>query len=75
MHIKINLENIQTLKLEALRREINIGIKQLESGEYTEYDEESLGMFLEDIKARWQQKLVDRDAGEGRHLSLVICHW
>ncbi len=55
-------EELQKLKLEDLRSQIEIGIKQLESGEYTEYNEESLGIFLEDIKARGRQKLVERDA-------------
>ncbi|MEO0686098.1 MAG: type II toxin-antitoxin system Phd/YefM family antitoxin [Cyanobacteria bacterium J06649_11] len=48
---------LKTLKLEALRREIAIGIEQLENGEYTEYDEESLATFFEDIKARGRKKL------------------
>jgi hypothetical protein len=38
-------EELQKLKLAALRNEINIGIQQLENGEYTEYDEESISDF------------------------------
>jgi hypothetical protein len=45
-------EKLKTLKLERLRRKIAIGIEQLENGQYTEYDEESLSAFFEDIKAR-----------------------
>ncbi|MFM6154879.1 MAG: hypothetical protein ACKPE3_18095 [Sphaerospermopsis kisseleviana] len=54
-------EELQKLKLAALwnrhpacfnRNEINIGIQQLENGEYTEYDEESLTDFFADIKAK-----------------------
>lgn len=48
---------LKTLKLEALRREIAIGIEQLENGEYTECDEESLATFFEDIKTRARKKL------------------
>ncbi|MEM9927061.1 MAG: type II toxin-antitoxin system prevent-host-death family antitoxin [Cyanobacteria bacterium P01_D01_bin.50] len=48
---------LKALKHEALRREIAIGIEQLENGEYTEYDEESLATFFEDIKARARKKL------------------
>jgi prevent-host-death family protein len=48
---------LKALKLETLRREIAIGIEQLENGEYTEYDEESLPAFFEDIKARGRKRL------------------
>ncbi|MBF2015292.1 MAG: type II toxin-antitoxin system Phd/YefM family antitoxin [Rivularia sp. T60_A2020_040] len=48
---------LKTIKLEALRREIAIGIEQLENGEYTEYDQESLATFFEDIKTRGRKKL------------------
>ncbi len=48
---------LKTIKLEALRRKIAIGIEQLENGEYTEYDEESLATFFEDIKTRGRKKL------------------
>ncbi|MBW4633941.1 MAG: type II toxin-antitoxin system Phd/YefM family antitoxin [Iphinoe sp. HA4291-MV1] len=53
-------EELRMLKLEALRREIGIGIEQLENGQYTEYDEESLSAFLEDIKARGRKRLAER---------------
>lgn len=43
-------EELQKLKLAALRHEINIGIQQLENGEYTEYDEELLSNFLPLLK-------------------------
>jgi prevent-host-death family protein len=52
-------EELQKLKLAALRNEINIGIQQLENGEYTEYDEESLTNFFADIKGRVQKNLAD----------------
>jgi len=52
-------EELQKLKLAALRNEINIGIQQLENGEYTEYDEESLTDFFADIKGRVQKNLAD----------------
>ena len=52
-------EELQKLKLAALRNEINIGIQQLENGEYTEYDEESLTNFFANIKGRVQKNLAD----------------
>lgn len=48
---------LYTLKLETLRPEIAIGIEQLENGQYSEYDEESLPAFFEDIKARGRKRL------------------
>jgi prevent-host-death family protein len=52
-------EELKKLKLETLRREIAIGIEQLNSGQYTEYDEESLPAFFEDIKARARKRLEE----------------
>ncbi len=54
-------EELQKLKLAALRNEINIGIQQLEKGEYTEYDEESLTDFFADIKAKFQKNVDESD--------------
>jgi prevent-host-death family protein len=54
-------EELKTLKLKALRQEIAIGIEQLDSGQYTEYDEESLPAFFEDIKARGRKKLEENN--------------
>lgn len=55
-------EELRTLKLEALRRDIAVGIEQLENGQYTEYDEESLSALFSDIKARGRKsrQLGDR---------------
>ncbi|MBW4512358.1 MAG: type II toxin-antitoxin system Phd/YefM family antitoxin [Scytonematopsis contorta HA4267-MV1] len=50
-------KELKALKLETLRREIAIGIEQLENGQYTEYDEESLPAFFEDIKERARKRL------------------
>ena len=55
-------EELRTLKLEALRRDIAVGIEQLENGQYTEYDEESLSALFEDIKARGRKRLATNDA-------------
>ncbi|MEH1844141.1 MAG: hypothetical protein V7L25_03775 [Nostoc sp.] len=43
-------EELQKFKIEALRSQIDIGIKQLESGQYTEYNDESLSAFLQILK-------------------------
>jgi prevent-host-death family protein len=51
-------EELQAMKLELLRHDIGIGIKQLESGQFTEYNEESLSVFFEDIKAKGRKRLA-----------------
>ena len=48
-------------KLEALQSAIAVGAKQIESGEYVEYNEESLAAFSEDIKARGRRRKLAQD--------------
>ncbi len=55
-------EELRTLKLEALRRDIAVGIEQLENGQYTEYDQESLSALFVDIKAKGRKRLATNDA-------------
>ena len=55
--IKQAEEELQSLKLEALRGELSIGIEQIKSGAYTDYDDNSLPTLLEDIKARGHKRL------------------
>jgi prevent-host-death family protein len=42
-------EQINELKLVALQRDIQVGIDQLENGQYTDYTEETLDELFEDI--------------------------
>ena len=44
-------------KLAELRREIQLGDEQFERGEYTEYDDETLKDFFEDIKRSGRERL------------------
>ncbi|NET61538.1 MAG: type II toxin-antitoxin system Phd/YefM family antitoxin [Symploca sp. SIO2E6] len=55
-------EEVYQLKLETLRREINIGIEQLENGQYTEHDEKSLEAFFEGIKVRGRKNFAQTNA-------------
>jgi len=48
---------LQKLKLEALKRDIALGVEQLENGEYSEYDDESLPNLLQSIKERGRHRL------------------
>jgi PHD/YefM family antitoxin component YafN of YafNO toxin-antitoxin module len=50
-------EELQSLKLEALKGELSIGIAQIKNGAYTDYDDNSLPTLLEDIKARGRKRL------------------
>jgi prevent-host-death family protein len=47
--LKVVQEQINEMKLVALRRDIQVGIDQIEAGEYTEYTEEALNEFFDDI--------------------------
>ncbi len=55
------LETLETevhkLKLEALQRDIALGVEQLQNGQFREYDDESLPSLLQTIKERGQRKL------------------
>ena len=44
-------------KLAELRRDIQLGDEQFERGEYTEYDDETLKAFFEDIKRSGRERL------------------
>lgn len=45
---------------EQLKRAVAAGLEQLDRGQYTEYGEESLGIFLEDVETE-QQRLSVRE--------------
>ncbi|MFH7024030.1 MAG: type II toxin-antitoxin system Phd/YefM family antitoxin [Heteroscytonema crispum UTEX LB 1556] len=48
---------VRKLKLDALQHEIALGMEQLQNGQYSEYDNESLPSLLQTIKQRGQRKL------------------
>ena len=43
---------MREMKLEALRKEIQVGIDQIKAGEYTEYTEETLTEFFDEIMSQ-----------------------
>ncbi len=49
-------DRVREMRLEDLRKEIQIGIDQLERGESTEYTTETLHELFDDIRARGQGK-------------------
>ncbi|MEE3719556.1 type II toxin-antitoxin system Phd/YefM family antitoxin [Tumidithrix elongata RA019] len=48
---------LRTLKLATLKQDINLGISQLDNGDYAEYDDDTLPTLLESIKTRGQNRL------------------
>lgn len=50
-------EELQTLKLERLRMEVQKGIDAIERGDYIEVDEAGLTRLIEDIKARGHARM------------------
>jgi prevent-host-death family protein len=61
--LEISEAEVRKLKLEALQRDIALGMEQLQNGQYSEYDDESLPSLLQTIKERGQRKL-DRDKAQ-----------
>lgn len=59
----VRLLRERELRLEALRHEIDRGIRQIDSGEYVEIESEAaLQKFFDDIEARGQQRLSAKHA-------------
>jgi prevent-host-death family protein len=48
---------IQALMLAALKQDIQVGIQQLENGQYQDYNEEELDTLFEDIQREGRQSL------------------
>ncbi len=45
----------------SLRHDVDLGIEQLENGEYTEYDDRSLQERFERIKSEGRERLAERE--------------
>ena len=53
-------DEINRLRLEALRKEVDVGLEQLDRGEYTTHNEASLTELAEQIKTEGRRKLADK---------------
>ena len=51
-------EELRQMKFLALKQEIAVGMEQLETGQFTDYDEEALDDLFTNIKLSGRQKLV-----------------
>jgi prevent-host-death family protein len=54
-------EELKRAKQEALQSAIAVGAKQIESGEYVEYSQQSLAALSRDIKARGRRRRLAHD--------------
>lgn len=53
-------DQIRTMRLAELRREINVGVEQLERGQSTKHDDSTLGALAKDIKAGGRKRLAEK---------------
>lgn len=53
-------------ELDALRQEIQIGIEELDRGEYVEYDDRTLPQLVEDVKTRGLERLQAEKTSRSR---------
>jgi Arc/MetJ-type ribon-helix-helix transcriptional regulator len=53
------------IKLAGLRAELDIGIRQLENGEFTEYDEQTIGNLADEICAKGRSRLMQNSGAAG----------
>lgn len=53
---KQEFDDIQTMKLERLRAEVQRGIDSIESGEFTRHDEAGLGQLASQIKSEGRER-------------------
>ncbi len=51
-------DEMRKMRLGTLRKEINVGLDQLERGEVSEYDDQSLNTLAADIKAKGRKRLA-----------------
>ena len=50
-------ENLRKIRLAKLKEQLQIGIDQLDRGEYTTYNEHTLREFIDDVKKEGREKL------------------
>ena len=51
-------DELRKMRLGTLRKEISVGLDQLERGEVSEYDDQSLNTLAVDIKAKGRKRLA-----------------
>jgi antitoxin ParD1/3/4 len=51
-------DNLQKIRFDALRKEIAIGIEDIEQGKYKVYDARDLNALLDEVKANGRKKMA-----------------
>ena len=51
-------DEIRKMRLGTLRKEISVGLDQLERGELSEFDDQSLNTLAADVKAKGRKRLA-----------------
>ncbi len=58
-------DEMRQMRLGTLRKEISVGLDQLERGEVSEYDDQSLNTLTADIKAKGRKRLAAKKKPRG----------
>lgn len=53
-------DELREYRLNQLRKQVDVGIEQVESGQYTDYDVNDLQSLLDEIKAKGRKRLARR---------------
>jgi len=53
-------DEMRKMRLETLRKEVNVGLDQLKRRQVTEYDDQSLSALAGDIKAKGRKRLASK---------------
>lgn len=59
------LKEMNERKLQALRRDVRIGLDDLERGDSTEYDSDDIRQLAEDVKTRGRRRLAEAPRPNG----------
>ncbi len=59
-------DEVQRFRLERLKKEIAIGLEQLEKGQYKTHDDDGLTGLIEEVKAEGRKRLAKRPRRNGR---------
>ena len=58
-------DEMRKMRLGTLRKEISVGLDQLERGEVSEYDDQSLNTLAADIKVKGRKRLAAKKKPRG----------
>jgi len=58
-------DRLQEAHLAELRRDANVGIRDLQEGRFREFDRKGLKKLADEVKARGRQRLADRPKRRG----------